>query len=91
MQNFKEVCGKNKSVWFEIELIEGKKFLKWTKDLGCVWANGEEIEPNKGSEFFHLSISNDGKLSYVPISAWVAKGPEFKNIKRYVFADFIAL
>ena len=91
MQNFKEVCGNNKEVWFEIELNEGKKFLKWAKDLGCVWANGEEIEPNKGSEFFHLSISNDGKLAYVPISAWVSKGPEFKNIKRYVFADFLCL
>ena len=88
MQNFKEVCGSNNSVCFEVKPKEGKKFLKWVKDLGCVWENGEEIEPNKGVEFFHLSISNAG-LSYVPISAWVSKQPEFKDIKRYVFADFI--
>ena len=91
MQKFKEVCGNNKEVWFEIELNEGKKFLKWAKELGCVWANGEEINLNKGAEFFHLSISSDGKLSYVPIFAWVSKQPEFKNIKRYVFADYLSL
>ena len=67
------------------------KSAEWAKELGCVWVNGEEIDPNKGAEFFHLSISSDGKLSNVPISAWVSKQPEFKNIKRYVFADYIVL
>ena len=52
MQNYKEVCGKDECVWFEIQGNEGKKFLKWAKDLGCIWLNGEEIEPQKGADFF---------------------------------------
>ena len=90
MQNFKDVCGNKKSVWFEIKPTEGKKFLKWAKDLGCVWVNGEEIEPDKEVEFFHFSIDCNGKLANVPISAWVSKQLAFKNIERYVFADFIS-
>ncbi len=90
MQNFKDVCGNKKSVWFEIKPSESKKFLKWAKDLGCVWINGEEIEPSKGAEFFHFSIDSNGKLANVPISAWVSKQPEFKNIERYIFADFLS-
>ena len=88
MQNFKEVCGNNKSVWFEMELNEGKKFLKWAKDLGCVWANGEQIEPEKGVDFFHLSISNDGKLAYVLISAWVSRAGNDKDVKKTSFSLF---
>ena len=91
MQNFKDVCGNKKSVWFEIKPTEGKKFLKWAKDLGCVWVNDEEIEPSKGAEFFHFSIDRDGKLANVPISAWVSKQLEFKNVDRYVFSGYLAL
>ena len=87
MQNFKDVCG-GKEVWFEIKPSEGKKFLKWAKDLGCVWIGGKEIDPKKGVEFFHLSIA-DGKLAYVPIFSWVSKDDRVKSIKRYGFSDFI--
>ena len=37
MQNYKEVCGNEECVWFEIKPSEGKKFLKWAKELGCIW------------------------------------------------------
>ena len=91
MQNYKDVCGGKESVWFEIKPTEGKKFLKWAKDLGCVWVNGEEIEVEKGSDFFHLSIDRNGNLANVPISAWVSKQLEFKNVDRYVFSEYLAL
>ena len=29
--------------------------------------------------------ANKGNLGIVPISAWVSKQPEFKNVKKYVF------
>ena len=91
MQNYKEVCEGKKSVWFEVHPSEGEKFLKWAKSLGCVWADGSEIEPKKGANFFHFSIRNDGTLAYVCILVWVnsIKHPSFKNIERYVFSEYI--
>ncbi len=89
MQSYKEVCGKEECVWFEIKPKEGKKFLKWAKSLGCVWTNGEKINPRKGAKFFHLSIHADGTLANVPMFAWVVKHPKFENIKRYMFCEFI--
>ena len=87
MQNFKDVCGSNKSVWFEIQPNESKKFLKWAKDLGCKWINGEEIDVNQHVEFFHLSISNEGELAYVPAFAWVKEKHKFKHYKYKHFND----
>ena len=84
MQKLKHVCGDKGCVWFEIEPKDSKEFLKWAKDLGCVWVNGEEIDPCEGVGFFHFSISSDGKLGIVPIFAWVSKDSKFKDIKRYV-------
>ena len=57
MKSYKDVCGVDSCVWFEISPKEGKKFLKWAKELGCVWVNGEIIEPRKGADFFHFSIT----------------------------------
>ena len=89
MQNYKEVCGNREFVWFEIKPSEGKKFLKWAKDLGCVWLNGEEIEPEKGADFFHFSIHKDGKLANVAMFVWFSKYHKFKNIERYVFSEYL--
>ena len=89
MQNYKEVCGKDECVWFEIQGNEGKKFLKWAKDLGCIWFNGEEIEPQKGADFFHFSIHSDGKLAYVSMMVWTTKHEKFANIKRYMFCQYL--
>ena len=85
MQNYKEVCCGYKEVWFEIQLGERKKFLKWAKSLGCVWLDGTEIDPFEEIKFTHFSVDIDGKLGIVPISAWVSKQPEFKNVKRCFF------
>lgn len=89
MQNFKDVCGNDNAVWFEIQPSECEKFLKWAKSLGCVWLSGREIDCCERIAFTHLSINNEGKLGLVPISVWVSKQPEFQNIKRYVFCEFI--
>ena len=79
MQNLKILCGKENWAWFEIQPKDGKKFLKWAKDLGCKWINGKEIDVNQKVEFFHFSISKDGKLSYIPAFAWVNERGRFKN------------
>ena len=89
MQNHKEVCGDKKCVWFTVERKEGKKFLQWVKNLGCVWIDGKKIKPQNNVDFFHLSINKDGKLSYVPMSAWLTKQPEFKDVQRYDFKEYI--
>ncbi len=88
---YKEVCGNESCVWFSLTdmKIEGRKFLQWAKDLGCVWLNGEEINSRKGTDFFHLSIHADGKLSNVAMYAWVA--PQYANVKRVRFSEFIAM
>ena len=89
MQKYKEVCGDKECVWFEIKPSEGKKFLKWAKDLGCVWLNGEEIEPEKGADFFHFSIHNDGKLANVAMFVWFSKHPKLEKVERYVFSEYL--
>ncbi len=89
MQNYKEVCGDKECVWFEIEPNEGKEFLKWAKDLGCIWLSGEEIKPEKGANFFHFSIYSDGRLANVAMFVWFSKDPKFKNIERYTFSEFL--
>lgn len=80
MKSYKDVCGVDSCVWFEISPKEGKKFLKWAKDLGCIWVNGEIIEPRKGADFFHFSIHSDGTLANVAMFVWVAKHEKFANI-----------
>ena len=61
MQNYKDVCGNEKEIWFEIKSKavfgrensglfkpnekEIEKFLKWAKSLGCVWLDSSEISP----------------------------------------------
>ena len=89
MQNYKEVCGDKECVWFEISPSEGEEFLRWAKELGCIWVNGNEIKPENGADFFHFSIHNDGKLAYVSMLVWFAQHPKFENIERYVFSEFI--
>ena len=85
MKNFKDVLAGKDCIWFEIEPSDGKKFLKWAKDLGCIWLNGKEIEPEKGADFFHFSIYKNGRLAYVPICAWVSKTPNIISIERRKF------
>ena len=86
--NYKDVCGKEESVWFTLSDMEneGRLFLQWAKELGCVWMNGEEIDPSKGTDFFTLSIHSDGTLANVPAMARVAK--KFKGVKRVCFSDY---
>lgn len=89
MQDYKEVCGNKECVWFEIEPSEGVEFLKWAKKSGCVWLDGEEIQPEKGAEFFHFSTRNDGTVAYVAMFVWFAKHPKFENVDRYVFSKYV--
>ena len=34
-------------VWFRVEKKDRKRFLQFAKDHGCVWMDGEEINPKK--------------------------------------------
>ena len=87
MQNYKDVCKNEEKVWFEIDPKNPEEFLNWAKEIGLTWLNGEEIEPKKGGDFFHFSVSNQGKLANVPYFIWIAE--QFKNVKKYYFPEFI--
>ena len=89
MQNYKDVCAGEKSVWFEIQPNEGEKFLKWAKSLGCVWINGDEIDPKCEVDFFHFSINSEGRLSYVSMLAWVLKEQKYKSAPKYLFSEYV--
>ena len=90
MQNYKEVCGNDKEIWFKLnKLSEGKKFLKWAKSLGCVWINGDEIDVKEKTTSFHYSITSQGILAKIPLFAWCTKTGQFDYIKRYNFCEFI--
>ena len=86
MQNYKDVCGKEESVWFEISETEGQEFLQWVKDLGCTWLNGDEIIPENGTTNRCFSIHNDGKLACVALFIWTDKRSE--NKIRYSFSEY---
>ncbi len=81
---YRDVCA-GEEVWFTLsdKVKEGRLFLQWAKELGCVWINGEEIDQEKGTDFFTLSISSDGRLANVPAFAIVSK--QFETIKRIDF------
>lgn len=87
MQNYKDVCGNEEKVWFEISETEGQEFLQWAKDLGCSWLNGNEIIPENGTDGRHFSIHNDGKLAHVAMFIWTDKRTE--NIIRYSFSEYM--
>ena len=86
--DYKDVCRNEKSVWFILadRKKEGGRFLQWAKELGCVWLNGEEIDPRKGTDFFTLCITEDGKLGNVPAMALASK--QFRSVRRVRFADY---
>lgn len=88
--NYKDVCGNEESVWFVLSDMaeEGRLFLQWAKELGCVWMNGEEIDSEKGTDFFTLSIHANGTLANVPAMARVSK--RSKKIKRVNFRAYYA-
>ena len=91
MQNYKEVCGNEKEVWFEVQDNERKSFLQWAKDLGCIWSSGKEIDPsaqNNTASFFYV-ITDNGKLARIPLFAWFTKNGQFDTVKRYMFCEFI--
>ena len=87
MQNYKDVCKNEERVWFEIDPKNPEEFLTWAKEIGLTWLNGDEIEPSTGANFFHFSVSNQGKLTNVPYFIWIAK--QFENVKKYYFPEFI--
>lgn len=83
--NYKDVC--EEEIWFILsnKKKEGRRFLEWAKELGCVWLNGSEIEPKKGLDFPVVAINPNRKLGYVPAMAMAAK--QFKGIKRVNFKN----
>lgn len=83
--DYKDVCAGENEVWFRLSdrEKEGKIFLKWAKELGCVWISGKEIDPQNDTCFFTLSISSDGKLSNVPAMAIASR--QYKTVKRVDF------
>ena len=86
MQNYKDVLKEEERVWFEIDPETTEEFLTWAKEIGLTWLNGEEIEPQKGANFFHFSVTNQGKLANVPYFVWIAE--EFENVKKYYFPEY---
>ena len=89
MQNYKEVCGNEKEVWFQLQENECETFLQWAKDLGCVWLNGKKINPQEKPTSFHYAITANGLLGKIPLFAWFSKNGQFDHIKRYMFCEFV--
>ena len=84
-KNYQQVCGGEKSIWFLVEFSDGKRFLQWAKDLGCVWIGGKKINPNKKTQFLTIAMNSDGTIANVPAFCHCVK--ELKNVKRVNFSD----
>lgn len=87
---YKDVCGNEQMVWFTVKDMkrEGRAFLQWAKDLGCVWMNGEEIDPSKGTDFFTLAIHADGKLYNVSVYSYMERKQSKHPAPIFAFADY---
>ena len=66
----KEEWNKENSIWFEVYPEDEKEFLKYAKENGCKWLNGEEIDLEKVHGGYHMSISKKLTLAFVPYFAW---------------------
>lgn len=88
---YKDICGKESSVWFTINDMEkdGREFLQWAKELGCRWSNGEEIDPTNGTDFHTLAIHADGSLTNVSYVGYMARQSNKHPAPKYPFKDFI--
>ena len=69
MQSYKEVCGNEDEIWFQLQKGEQETFLQWAKALGCVWLNGKEIQPKEDLPGFHYAITKNGLLARIPLFA----------------------
>ena len=82
MQYYKNVCGNNEFVWLSIEPGDNKKILRWAKQMGCVWFDGTEINPEEEVNSCYFSMSNDGKFDVLPASMWFSDDPNLKKVLR---------
>ena len=56
---------KNNDAWFIVAKKDGKRFLQFAKDSGCVWINGDEICPktDKCGSFMGMDNHSIGYVS----------------------------
>ncbi len=87
MKNYKEVCKNEEMVWFEVSKANWKDFLAWAKSLGCVWISGKEITLKEELNFFHIAITNNGIIAFVPSFSLGLKKHE--NVPRYKFCKYM--
>ncbi|MBO7187566.1 MAG: hypothetical protein J6V68_04140 [Clostridia bacterium] len=84
-KNYQQVLQNEESICFQVELADGKNFLKWAKALGCKWQNGKPIKFNEKTTHFIISMSFDGTIGYVPIFCY--KLEKSKSVKKINFSE----
>lgn len=83
--NYKDVCGNDEKVWFEVGESHSKQFLLQVKQLGCTWQSGAEIEPENDIKSPFYAIRCDGTIALVSAFIWYANHPTLSKIRREVF------
>ena len=56
---------KKDQVWFRVETKDGKKFLEFAKNNGCIWISGKEINP-KSDHCGPFMGMGKGFIGYIP-------------------------
>ncbi len=80
-------------IWYYVNLEagEGKKFLEFAKEMGFIWTNGREIDPETDSCGNFMGVHRDGKMAYVSITVWgylrLAVNADERSVKRVEFSD----
>ncbi len=72
MKGVKEILNGDKRVWFLVEDKDFKSFLKFARDNGCKWLNGDEILVDNDHISHHMSINSANQIAFVPVWAWFA-------------------
>ena len=83
METIKEILNQNKQVWFFIEENERSAFLKYAKENGCIWLNGNEINPDEDVCGFVMGIRQNLTMGFVPMFRLVNKEKQSPQIIKF--------
>ena len=83
----KELLKDNETVWFSIMPEDKEKFLRFAKEEGFIWLNGNGIQPSDCCNG-HMSVHRDMHIANVPWFAWFHQ--DTAHIKKLDFAAFLS-
>ena len=87
MKTLSELLQNEKSIWFKVDKKYRKQFLKFAKENGCKWMNGDEIKL-KNNISYCMGISSEYRLGFVSL-VLLGYGEQTGQRKIYNFKELL--